>query len=164
MVAEGPVMPEEPMNDLRSAYEKTMKRAIDKRLVTMSILITEDTYDKALTAFNIAVAGVEIGMIVSMFFTSRGVNIVKKSYKPRRARWGESPIGLKEALIKRRGGSVLAKLMYEAKDMGVHFYCCYTSMISTGLKETVLLEDVKVIRMAEYLGIVGESDIQLVIG
>ncbi|HVQ01494.1 MAG TPA: DsrE/DsrF/DrsH-like family protein [Candidatus Thermoplasmatota archaeon] len=157
-------MPEEPTNDLRSTYEKTMKRAIDKRLVTMSILVTDDTYDKALTAFNIAVAGVEIGMNVSMFFTSRGVNIIKKAYKPRRARWGESPIGLKEAFIKRRGGSVLAKLMYEAKDMGVHFYCCYTSMVSTGLKETVLLDDVKVIRMAEYLGIVGESNIQLVIG
>jgi hypothetical protein len=37
-------------------------------------------------------------------------------------------------------------------------------MISTGLKETVLLENVKVIRMAEYLGVMGEADIQLVIG
>ena len=157
-------MQEESLNDIRSSYEKTMKRAIDKRMVTMAILVTEDTYDKALTAFNVGVAGVEIGMNVSMFFTSRGINIVKKSYKPRRARWGESPIGLKEALIKRRGGSVLAKLMYEAKDMGVHFYACYTSMVSTGLKETVLLDNVKVMRMAEYLGIVGESDIQLVIG
>jgi peroxiredoxin family protein len=164
VVAEGLSMQQEPLDDLRSSYEKTMKRAIDKRLVTMAILVTEDTYDKALTAFNIAVAGVEIGMNVSMFFTSRGINIVKKSYKPRRARWGESPIGLKEALIKKRGGSVLAKLMYEAKDMGVHFYGCYTSMISTGLKETVLLENVKVIRMAEYLGVMGEADIQLVIG
>jgi predicted peroxiredoxin len=155
-------MPEE--SDVRSAYEKTMKRAIDKRIISMTILVTEDTYDKALTAFNIAVAGVELGMNVSMFFTSRGINIVKKSYKPRRSRWGESPIGLKEALIKRRGGSVLAKLMYEAKDMGVQFYGCYTSMISTGLKETVLIENVKCIRMAEYLGVMAESDIQLTIG
>lgn len=149
--------------NLRKEYEKTLERAVDKRLVTMSIIVTEDTYDKALTAFNLGVAAVEIGMTVSLFFTSRGINILKKSYKPRRARWGEAPIFLKEALINRRGGSVLAKLMYQAKDMGAHFYACYTSMISSGLKETMLLEHVKVIRMAEILGLVGESDIQLVI-
>ena len=141
-----------------------MKRAIDKKIGTMTIIVTEDTYDKALTAFNIGVAGVEMGMNVSMFFTSRGINIIKKAYKPRRARWGEAPIIWKETSIKRRGGVVLAQLMYQAKDMGVHFYACYTSMISTGLKEAMLLENVKVIRMAEFLGLAVESDIQLVIG
>jgi predicted peroxiredoxin len=150
--------------NLRKEYEKTMKRAINKKIGTMTIIVTEDIYDKALTAFNIGVAGVEIGMNISMFFTSRGINIVKKSYKPRRARWGEAPISWKETFIKRKGGSVLAQLMYQAKDMGVHFYACYTSMISTGVKETMLLENVKVIRMAEFLGIAVESDIQLVIG
>jgi predicted peroxiredoxin len=102
-------------------------------------------------------------MKVSIFFTSRGINIVKKAYKPRRARWGEAPIIWKETSIKRRGGIVLAELMYQARDMGAHFYACYTSMISTGLKETMLLENVKVIRMAEFLGLALESDIQLVI-
>jgi len=158
-------MPEEAMTeDIRKEYEKTMKRAITKRIGSMTIIVTEDTYDKALTAFNFGVAGVEMGMNVSMFFTSRGINIIKKAYKPRRARWGEAPIMWKETFIKRRGGSVLAQLMFQAKDMGTHFYACYTSMISTGLKEAMLLEDVKVIRMAEFLGIALESDIQLVIG
>ena len=158
-------MPEEAMpEDIRKEYEKTMKRAITKRIGSMTIIVTEDTYDKALTAFNFGVAGVEMGMNVSMFFTSRGINIIKKAYKPRRARWGEAPIIWKETFIKRRGGSVLAQLMYQAKDMGAHFYACYTSMISTGLKEAMLLENVKVIRMAEFLGIALESDIQLVIG
>jgi predicted peroxiredoxin len=150
--------------EIRKEYEKTMKRAITKKIGTMTIIVTEDTYDKALTAFNFGVAGVEMGMNVSMFFTSRGINIIKKAYKPRRARWGEAPILWKETFIKRRGGSVLAQLMYQAKDMGAHFYACYTSMISTNLKEAMLLENVKVIRMAEFLGLAIESDIQLVIG
>lgn len=158
-------MPEEVMpENIRKEYEKTMKRAITKRIGSMTIIVTEDTYDKALTAFNFGVAGIEMGMNVSMFFTSRGINIIKKAYKPRRARWGEAPIIWKETFIKRRGGSVLAQLMFQAKDMGTHFYACYTSMISTGLKEAMLLEDVKVIRMAEFLGLALESDIQLVIG
>jgi predicted peroxiredoxin len=53
--------------------------------------------------------------------------------------------------------------MYQARDMGANFYACYTSMISIGLKEAMLLENVKVIRMAEFLGLALESDIQLVI-
>jgi len=149
--------------EIRKEYEKTMQRAISKKIGTITIIVMEDTYDKALTAFNLGVAGVEMGMKVSVFFTSRGINIVKKAYKPRRARWGEAPIIWKETSIKRRGGVVLAELMYQARDMGAHFYACYTSMISTGLKEAMLLENVKVIRMAEFLGLALESDIQLVI-
>lgn len=149
---------------IRKEYEKTMKRELTKKVGSITIIITEDTYDKALTAFNIGVAGVELGMKVIMFFTSRGVNIVKKSYKPRRARWGESPIGWKETFIKRRGGATLAHLMYQAKDMGVEFNVCYTSMISMGIKENMLLENVRVIRMSEFLGISVGTDMQLVIG
>ncbi|MCJ7697781.1 MAG: DsrE/DsrF/DrsH-like family protein [Thermoplasmata archaeon] len=157
-------MPEEViLEEIRKEYEKTMQRAISKKIGTMTIIVMEDTYDKALTAFNFGVAGVEMGIKVSIFFTSRGINIIKKAYKPRRARWGEAPIIWKETSIKRRGGVVLAELMYQARDMGAHFYACYTSMISTGLKETMLLENVKVIRMAEFLGLALESDIQLVI-
>jgi predicted peroxiredoxin len=149
--------------EIRKEYEKTMQRAISKKIGTITIIVMEDTYDKALTAFNFGVTGVEMGINVSIFFTSRGINIIKKAYKPRRARWGEAPIIWKETSIKRRGGVVLAELMYQARDMGAHFYACYTSMISTGLKEAMLLENVKVIRMAEFLGLALESDIQLVI-
>jgi predicted peroxiredoxin len=157
-------MPEELIpEEIRKEYEKTMQRAITKKIGTITIIVIEDTYDKALTAFNFGVAGVEMGMKVSIFFTSRGINIIKKAYKPRRARWGEAPIIWKETSIKRKGGIVLAELMYQARDMGVHFYACYTSMISAGLKEAMLLENVKVIRMAEFLGLALESDIQLVI-
>lgn len=157
-------MPKEAIpEEIRKEYEKTMQRAISKKVGTMTIIVMEDTYDKALTAFNFGVTGVEMGINVSIFFTSRGINIIKKAYKPRRARWGEAPIIWKETSIKRRGGVVLAELMYQARDMGAHFYACYTSMISTGLKEAMLLENVKVIRMAEFLGLALESDIQLVI-
>jgi predicted peroxiredoxin len=149
---------------LRKEYEKTIKRELAKKVGSITIIVTEDTYDKALTAFNIGVAGAELGMKVLMFFTSRGINIVKKSYKPRRARWGESPIGWKETFIKNRGGTTLSHLMYQAKDMGVEFNACYTSMISMGLKDDMLLENVRVLRMSEFLGLSVGTDMQLVIG
>ena len=148
----------------RKEYERTMKREIKKKVGNLIVVVTEDTYDKALTAFNIGVGGVQMGMKVSMFFTSRGVNILKKSYKPRRARWGEAPIGWKETFIKKRGGPILANLMYQAKDMGVKLYVCYTSMISGGVKEEMLIGNVKVIRMPEFLELALESDAQFVIG
>ena len=148
----------------RKEYEQTMKRAVTKKVGTMTIIVTEDVYDKALTAFNIGVAGAELGMTVTMFFTSRGVNILRKSYKPRRARWGEAPIGWKENNIKRRGGPVLAELMYQAKDMGVRFYACYTSMISMGLDEHMFISGVKVMRMVEFLELAIEADTHFVLG
>ena len=148
----------------RREYEKTMKRKIKKKVGIMTIVVIEDTYDKALTAFNIGVGGVQMGMKVSMFFTSRGVNILKKAYKPRRARWGEAPIGWKESFIKKRGGPILANLMYQARDMGVNLYVCYTSMVSTNLKEEMFIGGIKVIRMPEFLELALESDAQFVIG
>ncbi|UCF12121.1 MAG: DsrE/DsrF/DrsH-like family protein [Thermoplasmatales archaeon] len=148
----------------RREYEKTMKRKIKKKVGSMTIVVIEDTYDKALTAFNIGVGGIQMGMKVNMFFTSRGVNILKKAYKPRRARWGEAPIGWKEAYIRKRGGPILANLMYQAKDMGVNLYICYTSMISMGIKEEMFISGIKVLRMAEFLEISMESDAHFVIG
>ena len=148
----------------REEYRRTMKREPTKKIGGITIILTEDAYDKALTAFNLAVGAVEMGMKVHMFFTSRGVNVLKKSYKPRRIRWGEAPIGWKESYIKRRGGPILAHLMYQAKDMGVNLYACYTSMVSVGLKEQDLLSDIRVIQMSEFLGMTIETDSQFVIG
>jgi predicted peroxiredoxin len=48
--------------------------------------------------------------------------------------------------------------------MGVEFNVCYTSMISMGIKEDMLLENVRVIRMSEFLGLAVGTDMQLVIG
>jgi len=158
-------MQNEPNDDsLREEYKKTIKREITKKIGSMTLLVSEDTYDKALTAFNIGVAGIEMGMDVSMFFTARGVNIMKKAYRPRRARFGEAPIAWKENLIQKRGGAVLAQLMYQAKDMGVHLCVCYTSLASTNLKESMLLDGIKVMRMVEFLELTLHSDVNLVIG
>jgi predicted peroxiredoxin len=149
--------------DIRKLYEKTMKRKLKKKIGSISIVVTEDTYDKALTAFNIGVGGAELGIKVCMFFTSRGVNILKRSYKPRKARWGESPIGWKETYIKKRGGPILANLMYQARDLGIDICICYSSMIASGLKEKMLISDIRVLRISEFLEIAIDSDAQFVI-
>lgn len=65
---------------------------------------------------------------------------------------------------KKRGGPILANLMYQAKDMGVNLYVCYTSMISLGLKEDMFVGGIKTIRMSEFLEFSLESDAQFVIG
>lgn len=148
---------------IREKYEETMKRKLVKKVGSITVILTEDTYDKALTAFNIAVAAVEMGMTVHMFFTARAVNVLRKSYKPRRARWGEAPIGWKESYIRRRGGPILAHLMYQAKDMGVNIYACYTSMVSMKLSEKELLGDIRSIKMSELLEISVGTDSQFVI-
>ena len=158
-------MPEKKVQkELREQYKKTMKRAINKKVGTITIIITEDTYDKAITAFNFAVSAIEMGMKVNMFFTARGINILRKSYKPRRAKWGEAPIGWKETYIKRRGGATLAQLMYQANDLGIKMNLCYSSMISMGLHEQMFLKGIKIITMPEFLHSTIETDAHLLIG
>ncbi len=150
--------------EIRDQYKKTMDRTISKKVGTLAIIITEDTYDKALTAFNIAVVAIEMGIKVNMFFTARGVNILKKSYKPRRAKWGEAPIGWKETYIKRRGGVTLGQLMYQANDLGIIMSLCYSSMVSMGLHEQMFLKGIKIISMPEFLQSAIETDAHLLIG
>jgi predicted peroxiredoxin len=158
-------MPEKKIQkELREQYKKTMKRDINKKVGTITIIITEDTYDKAITAFNFAVSAIEMGIKVNMFFTARGINILRKSYKPRRAKWGEAPIGWKESFIKRRGGATLGQLMYQAKDMGVQMNMCYTSMISTGLQEKMFINGIKILTMPEFLQNAIETDANFLIG
>jgi len=148
----------------RLQYEQTMQRALPKKAGAIAIMVTEDTYDKALTAFNIGVAAREVGMSVTIFFTARGINVLTKGFKPRRARWGEAPIGWKENVIKTRGGPLLGQLMYQAKDMGIRLCICYTSMISTGVKPHHLINGIDVLRMSEFMEICINADIQYVIG
>jgi peroxiredoxin family protein len=150
--------------NIRQQYQNTINRTITTKKQYLSIIITEDTYDKALTAFNLAVSAIEMGIDVNMFFTSRGVNIIKKSYKPRKAKWAEAPIAWKESFIKKRGGATLAQLMYQAKDMGVSLSACYTSMLSMGLHPTRFIEGVTIKRMPEILQKNLESDTHLLIG
>ena len=76
---------------------------------------------------------------------------------------GFFPPGKHHRVIKRRGGPVLAHLMYQAKDMGVNIYACYTSMVSMGLTENELIGDIRAIRMSEFLEMSVVTDSQFVI-
>ena len=100
-------------NLIRKKYEKTMKREIDKKVGSITIIVTEDTYDKALSAFNIAVGGVEMGMNVYMFFTARGINILNKAYKPNLCLLGSRCLAPHA-----KHGSRLPSKFFEAS------YCC----------------------------------------
>jgi len=151
-------------DETRRAYVQTMDRDTRQKVGRMTIMLTEDTYDKALTAFNIAVAGLEMGMPVMVFCSARGINVLKKAYKPRRSRWGEAPVAWKETFIRRRGGQTLSQLMYTARDMGVELLACYTSMVSLGIKEPQLISEVKTVRMVEFLEQCKQADTQFVIG
>jgi len=151
-------------DEQRKLYEQTMRRSLPKKAGSLTLMVTEDTYDKVLTAFNIGVAAKELGMEVTMFFTSRGVNVLKKSYKPRRARWGEAPVGWKETMIKTRGGTILGQMMYQARDMGIRICICYTSMVSSNIPEQHVISGIEIMRMAEFLDIAMRSDAHMIIG
>ena len=141
----------------------------DKESVT--IVVFSGDLDRALAVFNIATAAAAMGMEVNLFFTFWGLNIITKE-KTQGAK--EHPLqkmmgminrgGAKHANLSRMnmmgaGTMAMKKLMQDlrmppledmikmAKELGVHFLACTTTMALMGVEEEYLIPEVD-----EYVG------------
>ena len=144
--------------------------------------------DKALAAFNIAIGAASSGMEVSMFFTFWGLNIIKKNQGPIRSR------GIMRKMLNfmNRGGSkrlplsrfhmfglgkwMMVRLMRDAKfpsldemialarEMGVKFMACTTSMGMMGISREAFIPEVdSYCGVATYLSEAREAKVNLFI-
>ena len=158
----------------------------DKEMLTL-ILFSGDL-DKALAAFNIAIGAASAGMDVSMFFTFWGLNILKRNEGSIRSkgimrrmlnlmnRGGSKRVdlskfhmlGLGTWMMKRLMKDVnypqLEELMAMAKEMGVKFIACTTSMGIMGIgKEAFIPEVDSFAGVATYLAQAREGKVNLFI-
>ncbi|MBC7253486.1 MAG: DsrE/DsrF/DrsH-like family protein [Actinobacteria bacterium] len=132
-----------------------------------TIVVFSGDLDRALAAFNIATTAASLGMEVTMFFTFWGLNVV------RRERGGgarKTPLQRMLGLMN-RGGSrrlrlsrlhmlgggraamkhlmrrfrmpSLEEMMAMARELGVHFIACTTSMALMGLTEKDFIPEVE---------------------
>ena len=132
----------------------------------VTLVIFSGEMDKALAAFNIAIGAASMGMEVSMFFTFWGLNIVKKNQGPIKSR------GIMRKMLNfmNRGGSrrlplskfhmlglgkwMMGKLMRDARfpslddliamarEAGVKFIACTTSMGIMGISKEAFIPEV----------------------
>ena len=158
----------------------------EKEKVTLVMFSGE--LDKALAAFNIAIGAASMGMEVSIFFTFWGLNIIKRN------EGGDKSKGIMRRMLNfmNRGGSKrlplskfhmfgmgtkmmkqlmkdvnfpqLDELMAMAKEMGVKYIACTTSMGMMGLgKEAFIPEVDSYAGVATYLAEAREGKVNLFI-
>jgi peroxiredoxin family protein len=154
----------------------------------VTLVMFSGELDKALAAFNIAIGAASMGMEVSMFFTFWGLNIIKRNEGGGKTkgimrrllnvmnRGGSKRLPLSKFHMLGMGTRMMKRLMKDlnspqleelismAKEMGVKYIACTTSMGMMGLgKEAFIPEVDSYAGVATYLAEAREGKINLFI-
>ena len=150
-----------------------------------TLIMFSDDMDKALATFVLANGAAATGQHVSIFFTFWGLNVIKKSRKPKVNKdiFGKmfgmmmpshskglklskmNMIGMGPRMMryvmKLRGIDSLESLRQQAIDNGVEFIACQMSMDVMGVKREELLDNVTIGGVATYMNRADEANINL---
>jgi peroxiredoxin family protein len=154
----------------------------------MTIIMFSGEMDKVLAAFNIAIGAAASGMDVTIFFTYWGLNVIKRnegSIKSKGVmckmlnfmnRGGAKRLPLSKFHMFGMGKKMMQKLMRDinfpqvdeliqtAKELGVKFIACTTTIGMMGLtKEAFIPEVDSFAGVATYIAVARESKISLFI-
>ncbi|MBM4461949.1 MAG: hypothetical protein FJ012_01260 [Chloroflexi bacterium] len=152
----------------------------------VTLVVFSGESDRALAAFNIAIGAVSMGMEVSMFFTFWGLNIIKKNEGSIKSkgimrkmlnfmnRGGSKRLPLSKFHMFGLGKWMMGKLMRDAKfpsvgqmivlakQSGVKFIACTTSMGIMGISKEAFIPEVDSFAgVATYLAEAKESKVNL---
>ena len=152
----------------------------------MTIIVYSGEMDKALAAFNLAIGGASAGMEVTMFFTFWGLDVIKRNEGGIKSkgvmrkmlnfmdRGGAKRLPLSRFHMLGMGKWMMKKLMDDinfpqvqelialAKELGVEFVACTTSMGMTGISKDAFIPEVDTFAgVATYLARAKESKINL---
>ena len=154
----------------------------------VTLIVFSGEMDKALAAFNLAIGAAAMGMEVSMFFTFWGLNVIKKNQRPIKSRGimrkmlnymnrgGSKRLPLSKFHMLGLGKCMMEKLMKDArfptideqiaiaKEAGVKFIACTTSMGIMGIKKDDFITGVDSFAgVATYLAEAREGNVNLFI-
>jgi peroxiredoxin family protein len=154
----------------------------------MTLILFSGEMDKALAAFNIALGGATSGMDVTIFFTFWGLNVIKRnegSIKSKGVmrnmlnfmnRGGSKRLPLSKFHMMGMGKAMMLGLMKDinfpqveelmrtAKEMGVKFMACTTTMGMMGIgKDAFITEVDSFAGVATYVSEARQSSINLFI-
>lgn len=154
----------------------------------MTIIVFSGEMDKVLAAFNLAIGGGTSGMDVTMFFTFWGLNVLKKNEGSIKSkgimrkmlnmmnRGGAKRLPLSKFHMLGMGRWMMQKLMKDinfppveelmaiAKEFGVKFIACTTTIGMMGLSKDAFIPEVdSFVGVATYMAIAKESKVNLFI-
>lgn len=155
---------------------------------SITLIVFSGELDKALAAFNLAIGAASMEMDVNMFFTFWGLNVLKRNEGSIKSkgimrrmlnfmnRGGSKRLplskfhmlgmgtGMMKMLMKDINFPQLEELMAIAKEMGVKFIACTTSMGMMGIgKDAFITEVDSFAGVATYLAQAREGNVNLFI-
>lgn len=154
----------------------------------MTLIVFSDDLDRAIAAFTLANTAASMGMEVTIFFTFWGLGVIKKEGAargqkslPQRMmgllnRGGAERLKLSRMNMLGAGTGMMKKLMKEyrmpplaesiamAREQGVRFVACTTSMALMGLEREDFIGEVdEFAGAATYLGVASGASVNLFI-
>ncbi len=154
----------------------------------MTLIVFSGDLDKALAAFNLANTGASMGMRVNMFFTFWGLAVIEKgglsrgekspmqwlmgvmnrggASRRKLSRMNMMGAGTKtmKSLMKRYRMPSLEESITLAREQGVRFLACTTSMAIMGLEKGDFIDEVDdFVGAATYLSLAGDGKVNLFI-
>ncbi len=130
-----------------------------------AIVVAEGSYDKAMASLFLATTAAGLGMEAHVFCTFFGLNLLKRKARPKLPGMYRLFTGMFEKKMKRLAGvEGFQEIMETAKDLGVRFYACSTSMAALGMKKDQLVDGIEVLGASKFLDIAADSRVQLFIG
>ncbi len=128
----------------------------------LAIILSEKKMDKVLAALMLAVTAGSMGQEAHIFFTFWAVDVLKKKFKPKLGGIMRFFTGMMVGKMKKLGIATFDDLMEQAKEIGVKFYACNTTVKLMGYKKEDLI-DCDIVGAAGFLKIAHESSVQIYI-
>lgn len=128
------------------------------------MVVSEGSFDKALMPLIIGTTAASMGMEVHVFYTFFGLKLLKKGVRPKLKGLMRPFTGMIQNKMKKLKVPGFDEMMQQAKELGVNFYACSTSMALLGVKESDLADGVKVLGASAFVDIAAGSKASFFIG
>ncbi len=130
----------------------------------VAIVVSEDTFDKGMMAMMIANTAASMGMEVHIFFSFFGLRLLKKGARPKLPGMYRLFTGMFINRMAKGGVQDFGGQVQTAMELGVNLYACSTTMSLMNVKKEDMVDGVKILGAAGFLGIAADTDMQFFIG
>ncbi|MDQ1372222.1 MAG: hypothetical protein QG582_1137 [Candidatus Thermoplasmatota archaeon] len=128
------------------------------------MVVSEGSFDKAMMPLIMGNTAASMGMEVHVFYTFFGLKLLKKGVKPKLPGLWRIGTGMMIKKMMKLNVPGYEEMLKQAKELGVNFYACSTSMSLMGVKQEDLIDGTKVLGASKFLDLAADSKVTLFIG
>lgn len=128
------------------------------------MVVSEGSFDKAMMPLIMGNTAASMGMEVHVFYTFFGLKLLKKGVRPKLPGLWRIGTGMMIKKMMKLNVPGYDEMLKQAKELGVNFYACSTSMALMGVKQEDLIDGTKVLGASKFLDLAADSKVTLFIG